>query len=162
MLTFRYESEFFQNVVNGQDIVSWAAVDRNRPNGRSDELVGFVTARIVLAKESEVSLWTLWACIIFTFGWIPNLFVQVFLSDSSFFVDVYALVFGIEWVMLGLVVNLLFYWNHWFGKHSSNIWDLVPGCLMWTIWIEQNRRSFEDEGKTVVQLLEYCQWTLFD
>lgn len=56
MLTFRYESEFFQNVVNGQDIVSWAAVDRNRPNGRSDELVGFVTARIVLAKESEVSL----------------------------------------------------------------------------------------------------------
>ena len=76
--------------------------------------------------------------------------------------DVYALVFGIEWVMPGLVVDLLFCWNHWFGKHSSNIWDLVPGCLMWTIWIEQNRRFFEDEGKTVVQLLEYCQWTLFD
>ena len=79
-----------------------------------------------------------------------------FLSDSSFFVDVYALVFGIEWVMPGLVVDSLFCWNHWFGKHSSNIWDLVPGCLMWTIWIEQNRRSFENEGKTVVQLLEYC------
>lgn len=51
---FRYESEFFQNVVNGRDIVSWAAVDRNRSNGQSDELIGFVTARIVLAKESEV------------------------------------------------------------------------------------------------------------
>lgn len=50
----RYESEFFQNVVNGRDIVSWAAVDRSRPN-QSDELVGFVTARIVLAKESEIS-----------------------------------------------------------------------------------------------------------
>ncbi|GLT63934.1 hypothetical protein SLA2020_364590 [Shorea laevis] len=50
----RYESEFFQNVVNGRDIVSWAAVDRNRPDGHGDELIGFVTARIVLAKESEI------------------------------------------------------------------------------------------------------------
>ena len=41
--------------------------------------------------------------------------------------------FGIEWVMPGSVVDLLFCWYHWLGKHSSNIWDLVPGCLMWTI-----------------------------
>lgn len=51
----RYESEFFKSVVNGREIVSWAAVDRSRPNGQSDELVGFVTARIVLAKESEIA-----------------------------------------------------------------------------------------------------------
>lgn len=55
-LGIRYESEFFQNVVNGRDIVSWGAVDRNRPNGQSDELIGFVTARTVLAKASDVSL----------------------------------------------------------------------------------------------------------
>ncbi|TYH34327.1 hypothetical protein ES332_D13G121500v1 [Gossypium tomentosum] len=52
---FRYESEFFQNVVNGRDIVSWAAVDHSRPNGQSDELIGFVTARIVTAKDSEIA-----------------------------------------------------------------------------------------------------------
>lgn len=52
---FRYESEFFQNVVNGGDIVSWAAVDRSRPDGYSEELIGFVTAKFVLATESEVS-----------------------------------------------------------------------------------------------------------
>lgn len=51
---FRYEAEFFENVVNGREIVSWAAVDRSRPNDENDELIGFVTARIVLAKESEV------------------------------------------------------------------------------------------------------------
>lgn len=56
---FRYESEFFQNVVNARDIVSWGAVDRSRSDGRSDELIGFVTARIVLAKESEVGLFVL-------------------------------------------------------------------------------------------------------
>lgn len=55
LILFRYESEFFQNVVNGGDIVSWAAVDRSRPDGHSEELIGFVTAKIVLAKESEVS-----------------------------------------------------------------------------------------------------------
>jgi hypothetical protein len=53
-MNLRYESTFFQDVVNGRDIVSWGAVDLSRPNGQSDELIGFVTARIVLAKESEV------------------------------------------------------------------------------------------------------------
>ena len=33
---------------------------------------------------------------------------------------------------------------------------------MWTIWTERNRQSFEDELKTVVQLLELCKRTLFD
>uniref|UniRef100_A0A6N2KTU7 N-alpha-acetyltransferase 60 n=1 Tax=Salix viminalis TaxID=40686 RepID=A0A6N2KTU7_SALVM len=50
----RYESEFFQSVVHERDIVSWAAVDRSQPDGHSDELIGFVTARIVLAKETEI------------------------------------------------------------------------------------------------------------
>ena len=70
--------------------------------------------------------------------------------------------FGIDWVMPGSVVELLFSWYHWIGKHSSDIWDLVLGCLMWTIWSERNRRSFDDEEKTVAQLLEFCQRTLFD
>ncbi|CAN8256068.1 unnamed protein product [Cochlearia groenlandica] len=52
----RYETEFFQNVVNGgDDIVSWAAVDRSRPDGYSEELIGFVTAKIVIARETEIS-----------------------------------------------------------------------------------------------------------
>ena len=58
--------------------------------------------------------------------------------------------FGIIWVMLGLVEDLLFCWYHWLGKHSSDIWDLALGCLMWTIWAEWNQQSFEDEGKTMV------------
>ena len=70
--------------------------------------------------------------------------------------------FGMEWVMPGLVAELLFCWYHWLGKHSSDIWDLVPGCLLWTIWTERNRRPFEAEEKMVVQLLEHCQRTLFN
>lgn len=58
--SFRYETEFFHNVVNGNGIVSWAAVDRSRPDEQSDELIGFVTARVVSAKESEVSVDSIW------------------------------------------------------------------------------------------------------
>ena len=76
--------------------------------------------------------------------------------------DVYVSLFRIDWVMSGSVVDLLFCWYHWLGKHSSNIWNLVLGCLMWTIWIERNRQSFKDEGKIVVQLLDLCQRALFD
>lgn len=43
------------NVVNSHGIVSWGAVDISRPNGESDELIGFVTTRIIAAKDSEVS-----------------------------------------------------------------------------------------------------------
>lgn len=50
----RYELEFFVNVVHGNGIVSWAAVDTNRPNEQCDELIGFITARVVAADDSEV------------------------------------------------------------------------------------------------------------
>ena len=68
--------------------------------------------------------------------------------------------FGIDWVMLGSVVDLLYCWHHWLGKYNSNNWNL--DCLMWTIWTERNRRSFEDFEKLMAQLLDLCQQTLFD
>ncbi|KAM7467571.1 hypothetical protein LguiB_015133 [Lonicera macranthoides] len=54
LFPIRYEPEFFHNVVNGRNIVSWGVVDRSRPNGQSDELIGFVTTRLVQAKECEI------------------------------------------------------------------------------------------------------------
>ena len=44
-------------------------------------------------------------------------------------------------------MDLLFCWYYWLGKHSSDIWNLVLSYLMWTIWTERNRQSFEDEEK---------------
>ena len=38
--------------------------------------------------------------------------------------------FRIDWVMSGSVVDLLFCWHHWLGKHNSDIWNLVLGYLM--------------------------------
>ena len=69
--------------------------------------------------------------------------------------------FGLDWVVLDLVADLLCCWHHWLGKNNSVIWNLVPG-LMWTIWTKCNRHSFENIEKSMVQLLDLCQRTLFD
>lgn len=49
LFPIRYEEEFYECVVAGDGVMSWAAVDTARP----DELVGFVTARVVPFSESE-------------------------------------------------------------------------------------------------------------
>ena len=68
--------------------------------------------------------------------------------------------FGIVWVMPGSVADLVFCWHHWYGKHNSDIWNLVSGCLVLIIWTECNGHSFDDIEKSLAQLLDLCQWTL--
>uniref|UniRef100_A0A2N9IL89 Reverse transcriptase zinc-binding domain-containing protein n=1 Tax=Fagus sylvatica TaxID=28930 RepID=A0A2N9IL89_FAGSY len=41
--------------------------------------------------------------------------------------------FHVNWVMPRSVKDLLFGWRIWFGKHHSDIWNLAPLCLMWTV-----------------------------
>ena len=60
------------------------------------------------------------------------------------------------------MAEVLFCWSHWLGKHNSDIWNLIPGCLMWTIWTEWNGCSFEDSDKSLVELKGLCQHSLFD
>ena len=69
---------------------------------------------------------------------------------------------GIQWVLPSSVAELLFCWNHWLVKHDSDIWNLIPGCLMWTVWMERNHRFFEDSEKSLVELIGLCQRSLFD
>ena len=49
--------------------------------------------------------------------------------------------------------DFLFSWWNWLGKHSSSIWNLVSLCLMWCIWRERNRQTFEDLDRSEDQLL---------
>ena len=70
--------------------------------------------------------------------------------------------FGFSWVLLRSVVDTLFGWWNWPRKHLSSIWNLVPLCLMWCLWREQNRRTFEDMDSSDDQLLASFSSTLFD
>ena len=70
--------------------------------------------------------------------------------------------FHVNWVMPRNVKDLLFGWRNWFGKHHSDIWNLAPLCLMWTLWLERNSRIFEDILCSTDQILEKFASSLFD
>ena len=65
-------------------------------------------------------------------------------------------------MMPAKVIDLLFRWYNWFGKHSSGVWNLVPLCLMWTLWQERNRRIFEGLEKSTSQIKEQFSGLLYD
>ena len=71
-------------------------------------------------------------------------------------------IFGISWGPSRMVSDLLFSWWNWLGKHSSYIWNLVPLCLMWCIWNERNRWTFEDLDRSKDHLLDIFSGSLFD
>lgn len=60
------------------------------------------------------------------------------------------------------VNELLFAWRNWFRKYSLGIWNLEPPCLMWIIWTEHNRRTFEDLENLEDQLFTLFVGTLFE
>jgi hypothetical protein len=70
--------------------------------------------------------------------------------------------FGVVWVLPNRVVELLFGWWNWLGKNSSVVWNLVPSCLMWTLWRERNNRTFENIEGSVGKIIETFFGSLFD
>jgi hypothetical protein len=71
-------------------------------------------------------------------------------------------ILGIQWVLAGRVVDLLFGWRNWFGKHDLGVWNLVTLCLMWTLWTECNSLIFEDKASSMDQLKGAFVTSLFD
>jgi hypothetical protein len=70
--------------------------------------------------------------------------------------------FGISWVLPQTVAELLFSWWNGLGRHSSDVWNLAPLCLMWCTWKEQNSRTFEDVSSTDIQLRDGFISSLFE
>ena len=71
-------------------------------------------------------------------------------------------VFGVPWVLPQTVAALLFSWWNGLGCHSSDVWNLVPLCLMWIVWKEHNSRTFEDGSSTDIQLRDCFAANLFE
>ena len=64
--------------------------------------------------------------------------------------------------MLDTIVSLLFAWRNCLGTYSSNVWNLVPACLMWLVWKERNARTFEDVESPIDKLKTLLARTLFE
>ena len=70
--------------------------------------------------------------------------------------------FGVPWVFPNNIADLLFGWFNCFGKHKCSVWNLVPLCLMWTIWHERNSRIFDNVDLSITKLEELYFGCLFD
>jgi hypothetical protein len=75
--------------------------------------------------------------------------------------DLWCFVFQSFGYPLGMVIDLLFGWWNWFGKHSLDVWNLVPLCLMWTVWRDCNGRTFKakPQGISCLHRLLACCFT---
>ena len=86
-----------------------------------------------------------------------------------FFTALWRLLYGVGYFKaLGFsglfleIASLLSSWWNGLGRHSSAIWNMVPICLMWTIWKERNQRTSEDVSRLDRQILESFTSTLFE
>ena len=47
------------------------------------------------------------------------------------------MIFGIHWVLPDKVASLLLGWRNWFGKRSSNVWNLVLAYVMVNVEVKK-------------------------
>jgi hypothetical protein len=70
--------------------------------------------------------------------------------------------FGVKWVMLRRVLDLLSSWGSSLGHGQvQKIWKQVPLCVMWGFWRERNAQHFEDVEMPGLELCRNVLNTLF-
>ena len=61
--------------------------------------------------------------------------------------------FGLLWAQPGTVSAALWSWSRGrVGRRRQKAWFFAPHCLMWLIWLERNRRTFQDVSMPVFRL----------
>ena len=54
-------------------------------------------------------------------------------------------IFGLTWAQAGSVASMLASWSGGrVGRRRRKAWFFAPHYLMWSIWLERNRRTFRD------------------
>ena len=71
-------------------------------------------------------------------------------------------IFGIFWVLPGGVLDLFFDWYNGLGNLHLKVWNMVPPCILWTLWRERNSRIFGNTERSASQLQELFSNTLYD
>ena len=61
--------------------------------------------------------------------------------------------FGVNWIILGLVRDMLLGWKGTFvRKRRKKVWQVAPSCLFWTVWKARNRIVFKEDVLSIHKL----------
>lgn len=61
--------------------------------------------------------------------------------------------FGLIWVQPGSVLEVLLSWGRArVGKRQRKAWLLASQCLLWLVWLERNRRVFQNISQSFLWL----------
>ena len=71
-------------------------------------------------------------------------------------------IFGIFWVLPGGVLDLFFDWYNGLGNLHLKVWNMVPPCILWTLWWERNSHIFENAERSASQLQELLSNSLYE
>ena len=71
--------------------------------------------------------------------------------------------FGLAWVTLKSVLDLLECWEGEFQCHrGANMWWALPLCVMWILLYESNRWVFDGVESPTFAIKKHILWSLFD
>jgi hypothetical protein len=70
---------------------------------------------------------------------------------------------SVSWVMPWGVVDLISCWNGRVGRHEAGkIWKVIPHCIMWCLWCEQNAKTFNREEASIPAMKLSLLQTMFE
>ncbi|KAG7990759.1 hypothetical protein I3843_02G040800 [Carya illinoinensis] len=68
---------------------------------------------------------------------------------------------GVAWVMPRSVRDLMCCWKGIRGNvQIATVWKMIPHCIMWCVWMERNKRCFEDMEHSMAELKRFFYCTL--
>ncbi|XP_042952153.1 uncharacterized protein LOC122289242 [Carya illinoinensis] len=74
--------------------------------------------------------------------------------------DVFSRV-GVAWVMPRSVRDLMCCWKGIReNAQIAAVWKMIPHCIMWCVWLERNKRCFEDMELSMAELKRFFYYTL--
>ena len=162
----RFDAKSFYHALSGQSASTfpWKAIWRVKAPKRVAFFVWTAAWGKILTCDNFIRRgYTMagWCCMCRS-GWETgeHLLIHCALASKLWYAVLRS--FGVCWVFPNRIVDLLFGWYNSCGKHVSAVWNLVPLCLMWTVWRERNRRTFEDVELSTIKLIELFFGLLFD
>jgi hypothetical protein len=69
--------------------------------------------------------------------------------------------FGMSWIMPRRVIDLYDCWWSFGRPRSAAVWKMLPTCRFWCLWKEKNDRNFEENERSMGDIISMLFETLY-